>query len=82
MWQVDTMFEDYVDVIEAGKKLRIHPETVKRLIGQGTIPATKFSNKWLIADGLRQREIGLEAWIEEQDERCKTGFAYADIRHR
>jgi len=34
----------------------------------------------LIADGVRMREIGLEAWIEEQTERAKTGFAYCDIR--
>jgi hypothetical protein len=34
----------------------------------------------LIADGQRMREIGLEAWIEEQKERAKTGFAYVDIR--
>jgi hypothetical protein len=26
------------------------------------------------------REIGLERWIEEQEERATTGFAYADIR--
>ena len=63
MWQVDTMFEDYVDVIEAGKKLRIHPETVKRLIRQGTIPATKFSNKWLI-----RRDI-LEQFASTYDHR-------------
>ena len=34
----------------------------------------------LLADGTRMKEIGLEAWIEEQEERSKTGFAYADIR--
>ena len=35
----------------------------------------------LLADGKRMREIGLEAWIQEQEERAKTGFAYADIRY-
>ena len=25
-------------------------------------------------------EIGIEAWIEEQEERAKAGFVYADIR--
>lgn len=35
----------------------------------------------LISDGMRMREIGLETWIEEQEERRDTGFAYADIRH-
>lgn len=34
----------------------------------------------LIADGKRMREIGIEAWIKEQEERAKTGFAYVDIR--
>lgn len=34
----------------------------------------------LVADGQRMREIGLERWIEEQEERAKTGFAYVDIR--
>jgi len=34
----------------------------------------------LIADGKRIKKIGIDAWIEEQEERVKTGFAYADIR--
>ena len=34
----------------------------------------------LLADGKRMKEIGLEAWIDEQEERAKTGFAYVDIR--
>lgn len=34
----------------------------------------------LIADGKRMQEIGIEAWIQEQKKRAKTGFAYADIR--
>lgn len=34
----------------------------------------------LIADGKRMQEIGIEAWIQEQEERAKTGFAYVDIR--
>jgi len=34
----------------------------------------------LLADGKRMQEIGVEAWIQEQEERAKTGFAYADIR--
>lgn len=36
----------------------------------------------LVADGTRQKEIGLAKWVEEQEERCKTGFCYADIRYR
>jgi len=34
----------------------------------------------LIADGQRMREIGIEAWIQEQEKRAETGFAYVDIR--
>ncbi|NLF02040.1 MAG: DUF3795 domain-containing protein [Anaerolineales bacterium] len=34
----------------------------------------------MLADGQRMREIGLDAWIEEQEARKKTGFAYVDIR--
>jgi len=40
--------ENYVNVIEAGRRLRIHPETVKRLCRQGDLPATKIHNTWLI----------------------------------
>ncbi|MBN2210736.1 MAG: DUF3795 domain-containing protein [Sedimentisphaerales bacterium] len=34
----------------------------------------------LLADGQRIKAIGMDAWIAEQQERAKTGFAYADIR--
>lgn len=32
---------DYIDVIEASEILDIHPETVKRLIREGKLTATK-----------------------------------------
>jgi hypothetical protein len=35
----------------------------------------------MVADGTRLKRIGVEAWIAEQDERAKTGFAYCDIRY-
>lgn len=38
----------YADVSEAGKRLSIHPESVRRLIRQGKLPGIKFGNKWLI----------------------------------
>ena len=41
--------EDYFNVIEAGHRLGIHPETVKRLCRQKDIPASKVHNTWLIA---------------------------------
>jgi len=34
----------------------------------------------MLGDGKRMNQIGLDAWIEEQEERRKTGFAYVDIR--
>lgn len=45
---MEAPFDKYVDVLEAGRRLRIHPESVRRLIRQGKIPAIKFSSKWLI----------------------------------
>ena len=43
------IFDQYVTVIEAAKRLGIHPETVKRLCRQGDIPGTvKIRNTWLI----------------------------------
>jgi len=34
----------------------------------------------LIPDMKRMKEIGFDKWFEEQQERAKTGFVYADIR--
>jgi len=34
----------------------------------------------LLHDGQRIREKGLEAWMEEQEERRAAGFCYGDIR--
>ena len=34
----------------------------------------------LIADGKRIKEIGIDKWTAEQQQRVQTGFAYADIR--
>jgi excisionase family DNA binding protein len=41
-------FDNYYNVIEAGRRLQIHPETVKRLCRQGDLPAAKIHNTWLI----------------------------------
>jgi excisionase family DNA binding protein len=40
--------DDYYNAIEAGRRLKIHPETVKRLCRQGDLPAVKLHNTWLI----------------------------------
>ena len=41
--------------------------------------AKRYPN--LISDGTRQRQIGIEKWMLEQEQRCRTGFCYADVRH-
>ena len=33
---------------EVADRLHIHPESVRRLIRQGKLPAIKFGNKWLV----------------------------------
>lgn len=40
--------ENYLTVIEAARRLGIHPDTVKRLCRQGDIPAIKIRNTWLM----------------------------------
>jgi len=40
--------DNYFNVIEAGRILKIHSETVKRLCRQGDLPAVKIHNTWLI----------------------------------
>ena len=43
-----TLLDDYYNVIEASRRLKIHPETVKRLCRQGDLPTVKLHNTWLI----------------------------------
>jgi excisionase family DNA binding protein len=38
----------YADVNEVSRRLNIHPESVRRLIRDGKLPAIKFGNKWLV----------------------------------
>ena len=42
------LLDEYFNAIEAGRRLKVHPETVKRLCRQGDLPATKLHNTWLI----------------------------------
>lgn len=44
-----TPFDNYYNVIEASRRLKVHPETVKRLCRQGDLPADKLHNTWLIS---------------------------------
>lgn len=41
-------FDEYEDVRYAAERLKIHPESVKRLIRMGKLPARKFANKWFV----------------------------------
>jgi excisionase family DNA binding protein len=41
-------FDEYEDALFAAERLHIHPESVKRLIRSGKLPARKFANKWFI----------------------------------
>lgn len=43
-----TPLDSYFNVIEASHRLKVHPETVKRLCRQGDLPAIKIRNTWLI----------------------------------
>ncbi|HEY8695510.1 MAG TPA: helix-turn-helix domain-containing protein [Chloroflexota bacterium] len=42
------MLDQYVDVMEAAQRLTINVDTVKRLIRQGKLPATRWGNKYII----------------------------------
>lgn len=39
----------FYTIEEVAEKLRMHPESVRRLIRQGKIKASKGGNKWLIS---------------------------------
>jgi excisionase family DNA binding protein len=42
------MLDDYVTVTDVAERLGIHPESVRRLIRQGKLPAKKFAQSWLV----------------------------------
>jgi hypothetical protein len=51
-------FDQYKDVGFAAERLRIHPESVKRLIRLGKLPAKKFANKWFIRQDILEQFAG------------------------
>ena len=53
-----TLLDNYYNVIEAGRRLKVHPETVKRLCRQGDIPAFKIHNTWLISGDILNNFAG------------------------
>jgi excisionase family DNA binding protein len=48
-------FENYVTVAEAARRLNIHPESVRRLIRSGKLPARKLANTWLVERDLLEQ---------------------------
>ena len=54
-----SLLDDYFDVIEAGRRLKVHPETVKRLCRQGDLPAVKIRNTWLINRDILENFAGI-----------------------
>ena len=44
----EELLENYAGVEDVAHRLNIHPESVRRLIRQGKLPAIKFGNKWLV----------------------------------
>ena len=41
-------FDNYLDLVESARILRIHPQSLRRLIKQKKIPAVLFAGKYLI----------------------------------
>ena len=46
--QVNEANSSLLTLKEAAVALRLHPETVRRLVGEGKIPATRFGRSWRI----------------------------------
>lgn len=51
---------DLLTVEEVAKQLRLHPDTVKRLLRDGVIPGYKIQNSW------RVKPADLDAYVESQ----------------
>jgi excisionase family DNA binding protein len=52
------LLESYAGVDEVADRLHIHPESVRRLIRQGKLPAIKFGNKWLVEKAALEQFAG------------------------
>ena len=44
----DDPFDGWSDLVEAARELQIHPQSLRRLIKQGRVPATMFGGKYMI----------------------------------
>lgn len=45
---VNDPFDNYLDLVEAARVLGIHPQSLRRLIKNGKVPAKLFAGKYLI----------------------------------
>ena len=45
----DDPFDGWSDLVEAARELGIHPQSLRRLIKQGRVPASLFGGKYMIA---------------------------------
>jgi len=54
----ESLLEQYAGVDDVSKRLRIHPESARRLIRQGKLPAIKFGNKWLVERAILEQFAG------------------------
>jgi excisionase family DNA binding protein len=54
----EDLIENYAGVNDVAKRLNIHPESVRRLIRQGKLPAIKFGNKWLVEKATLEQFAG------------------------
>ena len=45
----DDPFNGWSDLVEAARELGIHPQSLRRLIKQGRVPASMFGGKYMIA---------------------------------
>ncbi len=59
----NSLIDNYAGVEAVAERLRIHPESVRRLIRQGKLPAIKFGNKWLV------EKVVLEQYASHYDPR-------------
>ena len=89
------ILDNYFSVLEAGRRLKVHPETVKRLCRQGDLPANKIHNTWLInkdtldnfagtynpSRGARKRLIKWKGVEERKLARTDKGAPYREGQH-
>jgi excisionase family DNA binding protein len=43
-----TAMRDYCDVDEAAERLKVHPESVRRLLREGKLKASKIAGRWML----------------------------------